>query len=171
MGILGDSLERAAQITRTRPVPRSAGARMRHLVEQTKSTKTAAALRGISQRTVERYVRDPIRTPRPEHVARLEAEVRRRWQPLVRKRAREKATTQTGLVMETRDRFGFTAAPGPVEADVDRSGPMAVLFSVPGPRVGEGGGRVACPGHSGSVGRVTGMARTGTRRACVTVAP
>ncbi|WP_425578726.1 telomere-protecting terminal protein Tpg, partial [Streptomyces lavendulae] len=38
--------------------------------------------------------------------------VRRRWQPLVRKRARDKAAKYTGLVIETRARFGFTAAPG-----------------------------------------------------------
>ncbi|KPI20842.1 hypothetical protein OV450_7748 [Actinobacteria bacterium OV450] len=113
MGIVGDSLERAAQATGTRPIPRSAGAQMRYLVKQHKgSTKQVAALLSISQRTVERYVKDQIKKPKAGLAARMEAEVKRRWQPLVRKRARDKAATQTGLVIETRARFGFTAAPG-----------------------------------------------------------
>ncbi|MFE3765522.1 telomere-protecting terminal protein Tpg [Streptomyces sp. NPDC059104] len=113
MGIVGDSLERAAQAHSTRPIPKSAGAQMRYLVKQHKgSTKAVAALLGISQRTVERYVKDQIKRPRAGLAGRIEAEVRRRWQPLVRKRAREKAAKQTGLVIETRARFGFTAAPG-----------------------------------------------------------
>ncbi|MEU3317096.1 XRE family transcriptional regulator [Streptomyces sp. NPDC006662] len=113
MGIVGDSLDRAAQAGFTRPIPRSAGAQMRYLVKQHKgATKQVAALLGISQRTVERYVKDQIKRPKPDLAARMETEVRRRWQPLVRKRAREKAAKQTGLVIETRARFGFTAAPG-----------------------------------------------------------
>ncbi|MFJ6940925.1 telomere-protecting terminal protein Tpg [Streptomyces sp. NPDC101132] len=113
MGIVGDSLDRAAQAAGTRPIPKSAGAQMRYLVKQHKgSTKAVAALLGVSQRTVERYVKDQIKRPKPDLAARMETEVKRRWQPLVRKRARERAATQTGLVIETRARFGFTAAPG-----------------------------------------------------------
>ncbi|MFF4013313.1 telomere-protecting terminal protein Tpg [Streptomyces sp. NPDC001717] len=113
MGIVGDSLDRAGQAAFTRPIPRSAGAQMRYLVKQHKgSTKAVAGLLGVSQRTVERYVKDQIKKPKPDLAARMEAEVRRRWQPMVRKRARDKAATQTGLVIETRARFGFTAAPG-----------------------------------------------------------
>ncbi|MBW5486524.1 XRE family transcriptional regulator [Streptomyces bambusae] len=85
---------------------------MRFLVKQLKSTKAAAELLGISRRTVERYVKNQIQHPKPALAARLEAEVRKRWQPLVRKRARDQAARQTGLVIETRARFGFTAAPG-----------------------------------------------------------
>ncbi|MET9323689.1 XRE family transcriptional regulator [Streptomyces sp. NPDC003038] len=113
MGIIGDSLERAAREADTRPIPRSAGARMRYLVRQHKgSTRAVAGLLGVSQRTVERYVKDQIRKPKPALAQKMEAEVRRRWQPLVRKRARERAAKQTGLVIETRARFGYTAAPG-----------------------------------------------------------
>ncbi|MFG2716591.1 telomere-protecting terminal protein Tpg [Streptomyces goshikiensis] len=112
MGIVGDSLDRAGQAHSTRPIPKSAGAQMRYLVKQEKSTRAVAALLGVSQRTVERYVRDQIRHPKPALAGRIEAEVRRRWQPLVRKRARAQAATTTGLVVETRARFGFTAAPG-----------------------------------------------------------
>ncbi|MET9324487.1 XRE family transcriptional regulator [Streptomyces sp. NPDC003038] len=113
MGIIGDSLERAAREADTRPIPRSAGARVRYLVRQHKgATRAVAGLLGVSQRTVERYVKGQIRKPKAALAGRLEAEVRRRWQPLVRKRARERAAKQTGLVIETRARFGYTAAPG-----------------------------------------------------------
>ncbi|MFD4919218.1 telomere-protecting terminal protein Tpg [Streptomyces virginiae] len=113
MRVVGDSLDRASQEAFTRPIPKSAGAQMRYLVRQHKgSTRAVAGLLGVSQRTVERYVRDQFRTPKAELAQRMAAEVRRRWQPLVRKRARDKAAKSTGLVIETRARFGFTAAPG-----------------------------------------------------------
>jgi hypothetical protein len=57
-------------------------------------------------------VKDHIRRPRADFAQRLEAAVRARWQPRVRKRARRQAATTTGLVIDTRARFGFTAAPG-----------------------------------------------------------
>ncbi|MFF5448486.1 telomere-protecting terminal protein Tpg [Streptomyces sp. NPDC012888] len=109
---ISDGLSRADEQNFTRPIPKSAGARMRFLVKQLKSTKAVARLLGISQRTVERYVKDQIRQPKPALAERMAAEVRKRWQPLVRKRARDQAATATGLVIETRARFGFTAAPG-----------------------------------------------------------
>ncbi|MEU5211752.1 XRE family transcriptional regulator [Streptomyces sp. NPDC020742] len=113
MGILGESLDQAAANTATRPVPRSAGAQVRFLVRQFKgSTRAVADLLGVSQRTVERYVKDQIRRPRPELAARMEREVRRRWQPRVRRRAQQRAAQRTGITIETRARFGFTAAPG-----------------------------------------------------------
>jgi hypothetical protein len=37
-------------------------------------------------------------------------EVRRYWQPRVQQRAKKQAATATGIVIETRARFGFTAA-------------------------------------------------------------
>ncbi|MFJ7209775.1 telomere-protecting terminal protein Tpg [Streptomyces sp. NPDC098789] len=112
MGIVGDGLDKAAQHAFTRPIPKAAGAQMRYLVKQEKTTKAVAALLGISQRTVERYVKDQIKRPKADLASRLETEVKRRWQPLVRKRARDRAAKQTGAVIETRARFGFTAAPG-----------------------------------------------------------
>ncbi|MFF4330906.1 telomere-protecting terminal protein Tpg [Streptomyces sp. NPDC048387] len=112
MSDITDSLTRADEQHFTRPIPKSPGAQMRYLVKQLKSTRNVATTLGISQRTVERYVKDQIKQPKPALAARMEAEVRRRWQPLVRKRAREQAARTTGLVIETRARFGFTAAPG-----------------------------------------------------------
>jgi transcriptional regulator with XRE-family HTH domain len=112
MGIVGDGLERAVQQAFTRPIPKSAGAQMRYLVKQLKGTRAVADALGISQRTVERYVKDQIRRPRADLAQRLEDAVRQRWQPRIRAEARKQAATSTGLVVDTRARFGFTAAPG-----------------------------------------------------------
>ncbi|GAA4935753.1 telomere-protecting terminal protein Tpg [Streptomyces coeruleoprunus] len=112
MGILGDSLDKATANTATRPAPKGAPAQMRFLVRQLKGTRPVAGLLGVSQRTVERYVKDQLRKPRPELAARLAEEVAKRWQPRVKERARKHAATTGGITVETRARFGFTAAPG-----------------------------------------------------------
>ncbi|CAL9332266.1 telomere-protecting terminal protein Tpg [Streptomyces sp. enrichment culture] len=109
---LGDSLDRALEKAFTRPAPKSAQAQMMYLVKQLKGTKAAAQALGISQRTVERYVTGRLKRPRQELRARLEGEVKKRWQPQVRAKARQKAATATGLVVSTRARFGFEAAGG-----------------------------------------------------------
>ncbi|GGY06753.1 hypothetical protein GCM10010358_70000 [Streptomyces minutiscleroticus] len=112
MGITGDGLERAVHQAFTRPIPRSGGAQMRYLVKQLKGTRAAAAALGISRRTVERYVKDQIKRPRADLAQRLQEAVRARWQPRVRAAARRRASTTGGIVIHTRARRGFTAAPG-----------------------------------------------------------
>lgn len=112
MGVVGESLGHSVAATATRPIPRSAGAQVRFLVKRLKGTKPVADLLGVSQRTVERYVRDKIKTPRPQLAARLADEVRTRWQPRVKENAKKNAAISTGIVVETRARLGFTAAPG-----------------------------------------------------------
>ncbi|AXE27978.1 XRE family transcriptional regulator (plasmid) [Streptomyces globosus] len=112
MDSLGDSLDRALEKAFTRPAPKSAQAQMKYLVKQLKGTNAVAQALGISQRTVERYVTGKIKRPRQDLRARLEAEVKKRWQPQVRAKARQKAATTTGLVVSTRARFGFEAAGG-----------------------------------------------------------
>lgn len=113
MGILGDSLDKAETNTFTRAVPKTAQARMRFLVKREKGSTQAVARRlGISRRTVERYLKGQLRRPRAELAARLAEEVRKDWQPRVKERARQRAASSTGLVIETRARFGFSAAPG-----------------------------------------------------------
>ncbi|MFF2261518.1 telomere-protecting terminal protein Tpg [Streptomyces albidoflavus] len=109
---LGDSLDRALEGAFTRRPPQSAQAQMKYLVKQLKGTKAAAQALGISQRTVERYVTGKLKRPRQDLRGRLEREVKKRWQPQVRARARKKAATTTGLVVSTRARFGFEAAAG-----------------------------------------------------------
>ncbi|UQW99210.1 XRE family transcriptional regulator [Streptomyces sp. RerS4] len=112
MAQLGDGLNQAVAKAFTRPIPKSAGAQMRYLVKQYKSTKAAAAALGITQRTVERYIKDQIKKPRPELADRIEREVKKRWQPQIRAKAKKTAATTGGIVVDTRARFGYTAAPG-----------------------------------------------------------
>ncbi|MGX1887286.1 telomere-protecting terminal protein Tpg [Streptomyces sp. NPDC055287] len=112
MAQLGDGLNQAVQKAFTRPIPKSAGAQMRYLVKQLKSTRAVAEALGVSQRTVERYVKNQIKKPRPELASRIQREVKKRWQPQIRAKAKERAATTGGIVVDTRARFGYTAAPG-----------------------------------------------------------
>ncbi|MFI8784423.1 telomere-protecting terminal protein Tpg [Streptomyces albidoflavus] len=109
---LGDSLDRALEQAFTRRIPQSAQAQMKYLVKQLKGTKAAAQTLGISQRTVERYVSGKLKRPRQDLRGRLEREVKTRWQPQIRAKARKKAASTDGLVVSTRARFGFEAAAG-----------------------------------------------------------
>lgn len=60
---LGDSLDLALEKAFTRPAPKRAQAQMKYLVKQLKSTKAAAEALGVSQRTVERYVKGQLKRP------------------------------------------------------------------------------------------------------------
>ena len=117
MSLFGDGLEAAVQKAFTRPAPKSAGAQMRYLVKQLKGTKAVAQMLRISQRTVERYVKDQIKKPRPDLAARLEREVKKRWQPQIRARARQQAATTGGIVIDTRARLGYVAPIGTTDED------------------------------------------------------
>ncbi|WP_333732564.1 telomere-protecting terminal protein Tpg [Streptomyces sp. IBSBF 3010] len=108
----GEGLERALEGVFTRKPPQSAQAQMRFLVKQLKGTRAVAEVLGVSQRTVERYVAGTLRRPRQDLRDRMGREVAQRWQPQVRARARARAGSTDGLVIYTRARFGYTAAPG-----------------------------------------------------------
>ncbi len=112
MSLFGDGLDAAVQKAFTRPAPKTAPAQMRYLVRQLKGTRAVAHMLRISQRTVERYVKNQIRKPRPDLAARLEREVTKRWQPQIRARARQRAATTDGIVIDTRARLGYTAPVG-----------------------------------------------------------
>src|SRR5690606_25404638 len=112
MSLFGDGLDAAVQKAFTRPAPKSAPAQMRYLVRQMKGTRAVAHMLRLSQRTVERYVKNQIIKPRPDLAARLEREVRKRWQPQIRARARQRAATTDGIVIDTRARLGYTAPVG-----------------------------------------------------------
>ncbi|WP_234338002.1 telomere-protecting terminal protein Tpg [Streptomyces sp. NRRL WC-3725] len=113
MVTVGEGLDKAVQGAFTRPIPKSAGARMRYLVKQHQgSTRRVTELLGVSQRTFERYVKNQIKTPRPDLADRLEREVRARWQPQIRAKAKQTAATTGGLMIDVQARFGYTAAPG-----------------------------------------------------------
>ncbi|MBT2897962.1 MULTISPECIES: XRE family transcriptional regulator [unclassified Streptomyces] len=117
MSLIGDGLEKAVQKAFTRPAPKNAGTQMRYLVKQLGGTKAVARMLRVSQRTVERYVKDQIRKPRPDLAARLEREVKKRWQPQIRAKARKKAATTDGIVIDTRARLGYTAPIGSTDQD------------------------------------------------------
>ncbi|WP_405738789.1 XRE family transcriptional regulator [Streptomyces sp. NBC_01525] len=117
MSTFGDGLDKAVQKAFTHPTPKSAGAQMRYLVKQYKGTKAVAQMLRIPQRTVERYVKDQIKKPRPDLAARLETEVKRRWQPQIRAKAREKAASTGGIVIDTRARLGYVAPIGSTDED------------------------------------------------------
>ncbi|MFD5098912.1 telomere-protecting terminal protein Tpg [Streptomyces albidochromogenes] len=117
MSTFGDGLEKAVQKAFTRPAPKSAGAQMRYLVKQLKGTKAVAQMLRISQRTVERYVKDQIKKPRPDLAARMETEVKKRWQPQIRAKAKQKAATTGGIVIDTRARLGYVAPIGSTDED------------------------------------------------------
>ncbi|MFE9059512.1 telomere-protecting terminal protein Tpg [Streptomyces mutabilis] len=112
VGKIEQGLERAL---RTRPVPSSTEARLRFLLAAHRgSTRRVAAVLGVSQRTVQRWVTKKTgarRPPGPAQVRTIEAAVLDRWQPLVRARWRAQAETE-GFVFHTRARFGFAAAAG-----------------------------------------------------------
>ncbi|MFJ6686089.1 telomere-protecting terminal protein Tpg [Streptomyces werraensis] len=112
MTVIGDGLEAAVHKAFTRPAPKTAPAQMRYLVRKLKGTKAVAQLLRVSQRTVERYVKNQIKKPRPELAARLEREVKKRWQPQIRAQARKRAATSDGIVIDTRARLGYTAPIG-----------------------------------------------------------
>ncbi|MEU2119902.1 XRE family transcriptional regulator [Streptomyces sp. NPDC016459] len=117
MSLFGDGLEAAVQKAFTRPAPKSAGAQMRYLVKQLKGTKAVAQMLRVSQRTVERYVKDQIKKPRPGLAARLEREVKARWQPQIRAKAKAKAASTGGIIIDTRARMGYTAPIGSTDQD------------------------------------------------------
>ncbi|MEV8457683.1 XRE family transcriptional regulator [Streptomyces sp. NPDC052095] len=112
MSMFGDGLDKAVQKAFTRPAPKSAGPQMRYLVKQLGGTKAVAQMLRVSQRTVERYVKDQIKKPRPDLAARLEREVKKRWQPQIRAKARAKAASTGGIVIDARARMGYTAPIG-----------------------------------------------------------
>ncbi|MEV7673098.1 XRE family transcriptional regulator [Streptomyces sp. NPDC088752] len=117
MSLFGDGLDKAVQKAFTRPAPKTAGAQMRYLVRKLGGTKAAADLLGMSQRQVERYVAGRARKPRPVLAARLEREVKKRWQPQIRARARQRAASTDGIVIDTRARMGYTAPIGSTDQD------------------------------------------------------
>jgi hypothetical protein len=117
MSLFGNGLDAAVHKAFTRPAPKSAPAQMRYLVRQLKGTKAVAQMLRISQRTVERYVKNQIKKPRPDLADRLEREVKKRWQPQIRAQARQKAATTGGIVIDTRARIGYTAPIGTTDED------------------------------------------------------
>ncbi|MFJ4710133.1 telomere-protecting terminal protein Tpg [Streptomyces anulatus] len=117
MSLIGDGLNKAVQKAFTRPAPKSAGAQMRYLVKQLGGTKAVAQMLRVSQRTVERYVKDQIKKPRADLAGRLDREVKARWQPQIRAKAKAKAASTDGIMIDVRARLGYTAPIGSTDQD------------------------------------------------------
>lgn len=84
---------------------------MRYLIKSEGSTKAVAKKLGVTERTVQRYAKGDIKKPRAALAKKMDGEVRKRWQPRNQAKARA-AAAKAGVVIDTRARFGFTAAPG-----------------------------------------------------------
>ncbi|MFJ1616274.1 telomere-protecting terminal protein Tpg [Streptomyces sp. NPDC088251] len=112
MGEIEDAIERADQEAFTRQPPQGLKARINFLLGQMKTTKAVATELGVSQRSVERYRTGERKHPPKPIADRIDAAVRARWQPQVRGRHRKQAATATGITIEARARFGYTAPVG-----------------------------------------------------------
>ncbi|MDQ0578145.1 telomere-protecting terminal protein Tpg [Streptomyces rishiriensis] len=111
-GEIGDAIERADRESFTQEPPRTLKGRIGFLIRQLGSTKAVAAEIGVTADSVNRYRRGARKHPPPEVTAKVDEAVRQRWQPRVRKRRRRQAATATGVTVETRARFGYTAPVG-----------------------------------------------------------
>jgi transcriptional regulator with XRE-family HTH domain len=108
MAPIESALAAAATAAFTRPIPKSAQARMNFLTRQAKGdTAELARMLGVSRRQAQRYLKGDQKPP----AARLERAVKERWQPRVRQRARQQAARR-GVVVEIRARIGYSAPVG-----------------------------------------------------------
>ncbi|MEV7465512.1 MULTISPECIES: telomere-protecting terminal protein Tpg [Streptomyces] len=118
MGLIEDRLEEAAETAYSQPIPKTLGARIRFLLKQEKGVSRAEAARAVaekigkSQRTVERYRDDQIKTTKPETATVIEAEVKKLWQPIVKAKKLQAAITTAGIKVDVRGKFGFTSPRG-----------------------------------------------------------
>ncbi|MFJ8697533.1 telomere-protecting terminal protein Tpg [Streptomyces roseolilacinus] len=111
MGEIEDAIERADQEGVTREPPKTLKAQIGYLIRQLGSARAVAAQIGVTADSVNRYRRG-ARQARPDIAAKIDAAVRQRWQPRVRRQRRKQAATTGGITIETRARFGYTAPVG-----------------------------------------------------------
>ncbi|MFI9080990.1 telomere-protecting terminal protein Tpg [Streptomyces sioyaensis] len=107
-GKIRDGLDRAERALFTRPAPKSARAQMKFLRTRFKgSSKSVAALLGVSRRTVDRYLSGASKQPHKRLQEALTEHTEAQWQPQVKAHARQRAATSAGLVISTRAYFGL----------------------------------------------------------------
>ncbi|MFD6534399.1 telomere-protecting terminal protein Tpg [Streptomyces sp. NPDC060184] len=112
MGEIDDAIERADREHFTRQPPKTLKGQIAYLLRQLGSAKAVAAELGVTADSVNRYRRGARKHPRADVASKIDEAVRQRWQPQVRKRRRQQAATTTGITVETRARFGYTAPVG-----------------------------------------------------------
>ncbi|WP_443743024.1 telomere-protecting terminal protein Tpg [Streptomyces rhizosphaericus] len=113
MVTVAEELDKAVQGAFTRPVPKvrrgadavpGQAAPAQHPARRRTARYQSAHRRAVRE--------EPDQNPRPELADRLEREVRARWQPQIRARAKQAAATTNGIMIDVQARFGYTAAPG-----------------------------------------------------------
>ncbi|MCX5357084.1 telomere-protecting terminal protein Tpg [Streptomyces mirabilis] len=112
MAEIDDAIERAEREAFTRQPPKTLKGQIGYLIKQLKTTRAVAEEIGVSQRSVERYRKGERKHPPQAIAERIDAAVRQRWQPQVRKRRQQQAAATGGITVETRARFGYTAPIG-----------------------------------------------------------
>ncbi|MFF3447044.1 telomere-protecting terminal protein Tpg [Streptomyces sp. NPDC002667] len=112
MGEIDDAIERADREAFTKEPPKTLKGRIGYLIKQFGSAKAVAAEIGVTADSVNRYRRGARKHARPDVAAKIDEVVKQRWQPLVRKRRHRQAAATGGITVETRARFGYTAAVG-----------------------------------------------------------
>ncbi|GAA3803578.1 telomere-protecting terminal protein Tpg [Streptomyces phyllanthi] len=110
--LVNEAVDRAGEEVFTRQPPKTLKGRINFLLGRLKTTKAVAQELGVTQRSVERYRTGERKHPPKAIADRIDAAVRARWQPKVRDRRRKQAATTTGITVEARARFGYTAPIG-----------------------------------------------------------
>lgn len=110
-GEIDDAIERADQEAFTREPPKTLKGQVAYLIRQLGSPKAVAQELGVTADSVNRYRRGARKHARADIAAKIDNSVRTRWQPQVRRRRRREAAAR-GITVETRARFGYTAAGG-----------------------------------------------------------
>lgn len=111
MGEIEDAIERADREAFTKEPPKGLQARINFLLKYL-SPKEIGQKVGVTADSINRYRRGTRKHPPKDVVAKIDAAARARWQPQVRKRRRKQAAASTGITVETRARFGYSAAVG-----------------------------------------------------------
>ncbi|MFD8210648.1 telomere-protecting terminal protein Tpg [Streptomyces sp. NPDC059695] len=112
MGEIEDAIERADREAFTKDPPKTLKGQIGFLLKQFGSAKAVAAELGVTADSVNRYRRGARKHPRADIAAKIDNTVKARWQPLVRRRRQKQAAATGGITVETRARFGYTAAVG-----------------------------------------------------------
>ncbi|MCA1222237.1 telomere-protecting terminal protein Tpg [Streptomyces sp. 8L] len=112
MGEIEDAIERADREAFTKDPPKTLKGQIGYLLKQLGSAKAVAAELGVTADSVNRYRRGARKHARADVAAKIDSAVRKRWQPRVRKLRQRQAAASGGITVETRARFGYTAAVG-----------------------------------------------------------
>jgi hypothetical protein len=112
VGEIDDAIERSEREAFTREPPKTLKGQIGYLLKQLGSARAVAAEIGVTADSVNRYRRGARKHARPDVAVKIDDAVRARWQPQVRRRRQKQAAAATGVTVETRARFGYTAPVG-----------------------------------------------------------